>query len=501
MIFSNREAAAFFAVLLLAGWALYPSEYTRGLMHREQGNRARAVEFFRDYLRRHPYHKGATLALANAYEEAGRPEEAIGPMLAFYRHRRGDAETGRAILALLARVGQAKRLAEFRWELFEDAKALPAPPRRFLEELMYKAFQEAAAAQDDKATFRALRALAELTGEGGGYQDEMLRLLMQRRQLDAAVRLLRDASRRQPSNVELRRTLSRVFRLMGDDESALAELQAATAIAPGDASLVNDRYAIFKEGKRWKEAEAELRRLIRLEPRELGWSHELAQVLFEDKRPEEALRVFEALVVRKPGERERWWTLIYALSDRGYQDRAIERTEAFLRRFPWDPEGENMLIYLLQSTGRLDRATDLLKARVAAAPRDPARRAALGSMLLEQERLAEAAEQYRVLTELQPSERENWLLLASVYQTLGDAPAAVALLERYRLRFADDAAMIELLASLYLEQGDRPKAIELLKSTFGPSGGSRLRVPAAPAWRAKPAKLERPKPPEVRSSR
>ncbi|MBI4348273.1 MAG: tetratricopeptide repeat protein [Elusimicrobia bacterium] len=480
IIFSRVELASFFGVLVAGGVALYPSEYTRGLMHRQEGDRGQAVRFFRDYLERNPYHKGATFALTAALEAAGRPEDAIGPMLAFYRHRRGDTDTGRAVLALLKRTGQEDRAHAFRWELFEDAKRLPVPPKRLLEELMYQAFQQAAARQDDRATLRALQALAELSGESESYLGEMLRLLMERRQLDQAIRLLEDASRRQPANVELRRTLVRVYRLKGDLAGALAELDGAIALEPKGVSLIADRVALLRELKRYPQAEADLRTLIRLEPSDASWQSELAQVLFDDKRPEDAFQLFESLIVRRPGDRERWWALIYALADRGLRPRAIERLRAYLHRFPGDDAGEDMLVYLYQQEGRLDDAIVVLKDRVVRAPRDPKRRRALISALIDEERAAEAVEHYKALVELEPHEPEHWQNYVYLEESQGNSEKAIAVLERYLKRFPNDVKAIERLATLYLDAGDRATAIRLLQSTFGPNANARLKVLAAP---------------------
>lgn len=481
IIFSRAELAGFFSVLLAGGWVLYPSEYTRGLMHKQEGDRGQAIGFFRGYLQRHPYHKGATMALVHALEAAGRPEEAVGPMLAFYRHRKGDVDTGKAVLALFRRVGyQEERALAFRWELFDDAKRLPVPPKRFLEELMYAAFQQAAARQDDRATLRALTALtalAELSGEGDSYLGEMLRLLMERRQLDEAIALLLEARNKQPSNVELRRTLVRVYRLKGDLEAALAEMKAAIDLEPQNIGLISDRASMLKEAKRLKEAEAEIRRLIVLDPSDQSWTHELGQLLFEQGRQEEAFGLYESLIVRRPGDRERWWNLIHSLADRGQRPRAITRLAAYLNRFPDDLAGEDMLVYLYQQEGRLDRAIVLLKTRVAKSPTDSVRRRTLISYLVDQERLQEAVEQYKAVLELEPNVGEHFLNYAFLEETLGHPREAIAVLERYLKRFPADHKATEKLATMVLDLGDRARAIRLLQSTLGPLAQDKPKAP------------------------
>ncbi|MBI5202258.1 MAG: tetratricopeptide repeat protein [Elusimicrobia bacterium] len=475
IIFSRAELGGFFTLLLIGGWILYPSEYTRGLMHKQEGDRGAAVQFFRDYLQRHPYHKGATMALVHALEAAGRPDEAVGPMVAFYRHRKGDVETGRAVLALFKRLGQDDRGLAFRWELFDDAKRLPVPPKRYLEELMYQAFQLSAAKQDDQATLRALTALAELSGEGDSYLGEMLRLLMERKQLDKAIELLLEAKRKQPSNVELRRTLVRVYRLSGKFDAALAEMKSAIDLEPDNIGLIADRASLLCELKRFPEAEAEIRRLVKIDPADQSWPHELAQILFEDKRPEEAFQIFESLIVRQPGDKERWWNLVYSLNDRGYRPRAIERLRAFLQRFPDDLSGEDFLVYMYQQEGQIDRAIDVLKLRIDKNPKDSERRRTLISYLVDQERLQEAADQYKKVLELEPDGADNYLNYAYIEETLGHDKEAITILENYLKKYPGDHKATEKLATLYLDAGDRARAIQLLQSTLGSLSLEKLR--------------------------
>ncbi len=473
IIFNRAELGGFFAVLLAGGFALYPSEYTRGLMHKQEGDRGQAVQFFRDYLQRHPYHKGATMALVHALEAAGRPDEAVGPMVAFYRHRRGDVDTGREVLALFKHLGQHDRGLAFRWELFDDAKRLPTPPKRFLEELMYQAFQQAAARQDDRSTLRALTALAELSGEGDSYLGEMVRLLMERRQLDQAIALLLEAKQKQPGNIELRRTLVRVYRLKGNIDAALAEMKSAIDLEPDNVGLIADRASLLREAKRLPEAEAEIRRLIKIDPTDQSWPLELAQILFDDKRPEEAFQLFESLIVRAPGDKERWWNLIYSLADKGQRPRAIERLRAYLQRFPDDLAGEDMIVYLYQQEGQLDRGIDLLKLRVSKSPKDAERRRTLISYLIDQERLQETIEHYKVILELEPDVADNFLNYAYIEETLGHPKEAIAVLERYLKKFPNDHKATEKLATKYLDIGDRARAIQLLQSTLGRLGAKK----------------------------
>lgn len=465
-VFSWTETGLFLAATAAVGGLLYPSEYTRGIMHRDTGDRSRAVSFLQDYLKRNPGHKGAILALGDAYEAGGRPEEAVAPLLAFYRHRRGDLETGRALLGLMDRAGLEEPSEAFRWELISDLRALPAPPVKDLEAILYQAFQGAAARQDDEGTTRALAALAEVSGDAEGYRGLMIRLLLERGRLDAAVRLLGDAAKRSPLNAELRRTVAHLHALRGDEASALAELDDAARLMPRDTGLLADRAELHARARRWGKAEADFRRLVELAPGEPAWSRELARCLLEQGGLAEAVGLYEGLIRSRPEERERWWNLIYAYSDRGLHDDAARRLKDYLARFPGDEEAAGLLVHEYESGGRLDEAIRALQERVRLNPQNAARRKSLANLLMEEERLEEAVEQHAALAALEPDAREHWMNLANVQETLGRHREAAASLEGFLARFPKDGKAAEHLAGLYLHLGEKQKSIEVLRRYF-----------------------------------
>jgi tetratricopeptide (TPR) repeat protein len=471
-IFSPREIALFLAGLLIVGWLVYPNEYTRGMMHREQGDRANAIAFFKGYLARHPSHKGATLALAAAYEAAGRPEEGVAPVREFYRRRRGDLDTGMLLLDLLERQGDLAGVEEFRWELAGDLRALPRPPAKAIEELLYRCFQDAASRQDDEAMLRALEALAKAGTTGGDYRAEMLRLLMERRRLGAAVEMLRQAQRKDPANVELRRAIARALILDNRDEEALKELDVALKLKPGHLGVLMDRAGYFTAHKRWDLAEKEYERLMVLQPGEASWPRELGRSLIARGKFREGVGYYKTLVAKDPGDREAWMTVVYAYADKGEHEEAARELEAYLRRFPDDADAAELLIYEQQNAGQLEKALATLRERVKARPQDAARRQALANMLVGEELFAESEEHYAALVKLRPENVEHWKMLSFVQQTQRRHAEAAGTLERYLERFPDDGKAVESLSGLYLELGEKRKAVELLRAYFKKKEGA-----------------------------
>lgn len=470
MIFSWVQVAVFLVVMSVTGWAIYPDEYMRGKMYRDYNDRSESVALFKSFLAKHPGHKGATVGLVASLEAAGRPDEALEPLLGFYRLRRGDLESGRQTIALMERIQRLSEADDFRWELIEDMRTMPAPGRRRLEEVLFEALQRAIAAQDDDRALKALGILAAHSQDAGSYRDQMVRLLLARGLLDRAYVLLREEAHAAPKKTDLRRTLVRIQRSRGDEPAALREVAAALADNPYHPGLLSDRVDIYLAAKRWTEAEPELRTLMRLEPREEAWPRELARCLIEDGRLADGVALLDGVLQRDPADPKRWWDLVYVYTDRGMFEAAVPRLEALLARFPADREALDGLVHARQQLGRTDLAIELLSRRVKAAPKDMDRRRTLISMLVEEERLKEAADQVEVLVTQAPDNADAWLEGAYLRETVGDLPGAVSLYERYLERFPDDSKALEKLAALYTSLGQRKKAIEILKSYFAAAG-------------------------------
>ncbi|PIP85163.1 MAG: hypothetical protein CO113_11675 [Elusimicrobia bacterium CG_4_9_14_3_um_filter_62_55] len=466
MIFSKLEVALYLAGTLILGWILYPSEYTRGLMLRQEGDRSEAIAFFESYLERNPYHKGATLALAEAYEAAGRPEEAIAPMNSFYEHRRGDAESGAALMGLLNRTGLDERADEFRWRLVADLRAKRIVPRRQLETILFQTYQEAAARQDDPSAKRALLELASLDEDDADSRDQLLRLMLARGELEAALALLRENLKRDPRDEHVRRLIVRVYRLRREDASALAELDAGLKFAPETVGYLADRAAIRTEHSEWEKAAADYASLKKIEPAEIAWRRELGAALLKLGRVDEGAAELEAVLERRPRERDRWWDLIYAYADNERHAKAAGKLEAYLRQFPEDRKASDMLVYEYRLSGRVEKAIAALEQRVRTVPGDQKSRRSLVSFLRDEERFADCVEHYQILLSQSPKDRSLRPSFAYVQQQLGDTRAAAASFESQIALFPDDKVAMDKLVSLLEKLGERDKAIRILQRHF-----------------------------------
>lgn len=468
MIFNWKEVCAFFAALAVVTYLIYPSEYFRGQMHRRSGNRAASIAFFEDYLRRNPYHKGATYALAAAFEGAGRPEEGVPLVLDFYRHRRPDRDAAWTVIRLLERCLRRAEAIDFRMEHAADILAQRHPDRRLAESVLYEAYQRAAAEQDDERTMRALEALASAGGDSGGYMDQALRILIARGRFEDALRRLRASAAAAPKDPEPRRALVRLFRLKGDTAAAFAAAQEALALVPDDVGLLGERAAVFQARGEWGKAEADFRLLIALQPAVEAWPQELARCHIESGRLAEGIKLYDELIARSPEEKDRWWPPVYALSEKGFHDQAADRLERYLARFPSEEKAFKVLIYERQSAGQTPLAVAAVRRRIQSRPRDPALRRNLVFLLQEEDKAGEALEELQALAALTPDDPAILPQVAFLQRSTGRTPDAIQTLRSHIARFPEDMAATEKLAALLSETGDKKGAIEILRATFAP---------------------------------
>lgn len=474
MIFRWSQVVSFFAALAVVGWLVFPSEYFRGQMHRDEGDRSLSIAFYSDYLSRHPYHKGAMHALAQAYENAARPEEAAALLEAFYRHRRGDGEAGREVLDILDRAKMTEIAKAFRWELFADLKALPVVDKNQLEGLLYEAFQQATTQQDAAGVDKALQALSELGGSGRGYREELLRHLLSRRDFSKALAFLKDEAARKPRDPEPRRMLVRVHRFMNDQSGALASAQEGLRAFPNDPELLSERVDIRFKMNRCSEAIPDLKTLMALQPKNSSWSGNLGACLVKTGRLIEGIRVYEESLKGDPSDEQRWRTVIFAYSDHGLHPEAAAWLERYLKKFPDSAFGLDLLVYEYEIMDRRDEAANLLRRHLARHPKDPARLRALASLMFNANRYEQAAAAYEALIALQPQDKQAWNDLIHLHNDHRAFPEMAAVLKRYRKRFPDEPNATDQYVYVLRRLGQRAKAVSVMRDYLSRVGAPAL---------------------------
>lgn len=463
MIFSWVQVGAFLAVSAVMGWFLFPSRYIQGQMHKRQGDRSVALKFFSEFLEEHPYHRGATLALIEAYEAAGRPEDAVPAFMDFYEHRRGDADAAYRAVSLLRHCSMYDEADEFLLKFFNDVKDKPDTDRRRLEETLYEAYQRAFAAQNDATTERFLGALAEWGTDAAGYRDELVKFLLSRGRYDKAVALLRSQAARAPRDPELSKLLARVHLARGDTAAALAALTSGLAVLPDDLGLLQDRAELLAKDKRWDEAASDYGRLSALAPREQNWPREMARCRIEGGRFPEGVAILEGMVAKAPGDRGNWMNVIYAYGDRKMFPEAEKWMKSFLAKFPDDKGAWTDLFHLYADRKMHPQAEKLLKDYLARFPDDRAREKDLVDLYLSQHRGEEATSRLESIVKRHPDDLDSVDSLMYRYLEEGRFDDAIDVLKGVTARHPQDFRHQRALGEILSQEDRTEEAVGVYK--------------------------------------
>ena len=117
---------------------------------------------------------------------------------------------------------------------------------------------------------------------------------------------------------------------------------------------------------------------------------------------------------------------------------------------------------LLRGTGDESRAERTLREGIALVEADAALRHALGLLLVRTGRADEGLEQLRTAAEAEPDNPRFLYVLGVALNSMGNAEAAVELLERGRARFAGDFDIAWALATMLRDQGESTRALAVL---------------------------------------
>jgi len=352
MIFSWPRLVLFFIVVCLVAWLLYPNEYYLGLMHRREARQDVSISYYKDFLKRNPYHKGTSRALAQAYEDDARPRDAAAVLQDLYDHREGDKKIGMDLLKFYERAGDFKRLQDFRWEFYKDLSQKPNVDPHYIEYLLYTYYQYALIDQDDVAELKALNALSLIAKQPASYEWLLTRYYMVQRDYKTLLQVLQKILTRDSRDLTAWKSLIDVYRAQDKPKIALEMVGKALKIAPNNTSLLMRRVEIYVGQKQFKAAIPELRRLIKLEPNKFSHHRTLAYSLFHAGNVSEAILVYKRELKRDPSDQDTWWEIIHAYSDKKMHREAAEMLKEFLKRFPNDTRALDQLVYQYDELGK-----------------------------------------------------------------------------------------------------------------------------------------------------
>lgn len=252
-----------------------------------------------------------------------------------------------------------------------------------------------------------------------------------------------------PDEVSAHVTLGMLYTLLGNNELALHELDAAEAVDKSDAEVWGARAELYRQQGHNEKVEPALRQAMQLAPSDWRWPKLLAD--YEERS--------------------------------GHGDDAIRTDQDALRLSPDNPRILNNLGLYLRAAGRLEEARAALRRATDIEP-DYIRYSNLGGVERDLGDHAAAEEAFQKAIALNPADYRAWEYLADLYERDHADPARVA--ETYRKSIALGQELLKteprntsLLADIgvmYASVGDSARGLPLVRqaAALDPDNGEIL---------------------------
>jgi predicted O-linked N-acetylglucosamine transferase (SPINDLY family) len=250
---------------------------------------------------------------------------------------------------------------------------------------------------------------------------------------------------------------------MGRGTAALASMQRAAALSPGDVSVHQILARGLQALGRLAEAEVSYRRVLKIAPQNADAHNDMGNVLLLLDRLVEAEMSYRRAVHLRPDYVEAHSNLGNALRALGRLPQAEDSLRRALRIRPEYVEAHNNLGAVLRALGRFGEAEASLRQALQLKPALAEAHNNLGNVLRALGRLAEAEESYRRALQIRPQYVDAQANLAGVVLELGRAAEATAgYRQALRIRPQYPQAYDGLLLSLLYQAG--VSAEELLRA-------------------------------------
>jgi len=392
------------------------------------------------------------LFLAQTYQEAGRPAEALGIVERFLRRQPRGRETYDLLVRILTALKRENEIIP-RLEKYAGADPKNVPLQYALAE-RYKASGQAEKAQQ---IFNALLAEQRDTQD---FADNFPRLMKERKSEELLQILVKATGRLK----RLDAVKPQIDQLVADPaytdevlDTGLKMISASPpAIDPQDGWIV--LINIATEGNRAEKLISLLRWSIKRSPNPIVY-HELILTLSNVGKHGEAESTLKELVAKFPDERNARNSILLARiqARAGKMDEAIGTARDVLKQEPNESEAVRTLAFLLSQAGRNDEAIETVRNILKADATNPDLIALLGSLLIQVGKNDEAIALFKSLVEKFPNNDEVVRIsrssLSTIYTNMGDFAKGEAELELLFAKNPDDPGVNNDLGYLYADQG------------------------------------------------
>ncbi len=280
--------------------------------------------------------------------------------------------------------------------------------------------------------------------------------------------LWRDTLAKNPASTMAHNSLGRRLVERGDLDEAMRHYRAALDADPGNVMAANNIGWVLLQRGQTDAALAQWQRILQVDPRNPDVHDNIAAVLYRQGHVDEAVAHWQAALDTLPSDPKANNNLGSVLLLKGQFDEAAAR---FQKALAYNP---NISAYYLglgnvfARKGEFDQAVAMFQKAVQLQPDNPMARFNLGSRLLQMGRAAEAIPHLQKAVALQPDDvearnhllRAAWLLATSPAPSARDGRLALAsALSLNQLAQGSDPAVLSVVAAAYAETGNFPLAL------------------------------------------
>lgn len=416
-----------------------------GLLHKEAGDPAGAVETLAKGSERLPANKSLRLTLANLLVDQGDLARAESLFRAFIAEEPSSASYNLMLVKFFLQTGQEAKAAS---HLESLVTAEPGRDEYWLGLTQIQLNRGEA----DKAKETLKRGVAA-QGSGYGLRIALARLLVQEDNRPGAMSLLRETVDLDPLNaqaVPARQMIAELLFEEGKADEALSELNIVFERNPGDLAGHFLKGRILLVGNKPQEAIQEFRQVIKDQPEMLAAGGFLAQAHFMNNQPDLAVDVLLGVLKQDPGYVPARQVLAEHYRRHGQWDKAVAELEEIVQRHPERLEVHLAIGDVNMARKQTSRARESYERALADPRTAPAARVKLARLALAEKDPRRGLEQFEEALALAPEYPEAMEGKALALVLLDKANEALAYTKELRSKHPDNPFVHDLAGRMAL---------------------------------------------------
>ncbi len=283
---------------------------------------------------------------------------------------------------------------------------------------------------------------------------------------EAAAATLDEGIKANPQTLVLYLARARLAEQQKQLDQAETILKKAEEIAPKDVKLQDELVRLYILKKQWGRVEEALRRKTALEPDEEAHVSALARFLSDRGQSDEGEKVLQDFIAKHPQNTQAKFNLAnFLLSQRkfGPGERVLQEIITNNPTGPLGIQAKGQLAVLRLAQGRRDETEKLVEEILKDNPKDMTALKLQGLIALTKKDGLKAVTNFRILTQDQPQNHENWLLLARAHQINKETQLAKEAGKKALDIKPDYSEARGFLYGIYLQNKEYDDLIKLIK--------------------------------------